>query len=332
MTEGMFDPDLLKPGPSTGGNGRAGPDDGDDHLTQFLEDTLGSVLRSARESASDLMEKARRASEEEAAISRQLREEAQREVDRMAAWSLQVDPLVQAAYQKAEAIRERVAEAPGRITEALAPVKDALVDMDEVMARLTEALRPPATGPGGNGGPSGPNGGSRSYAPAEDVPAEPVRERVSAVRDAGDDDADAGDELEPAETSAMNAAAEPVAMHAVEEPEPEPEPTEVPQAEADEVPQAVADEVQQAEEVEVPQAAVQHDDVVATPTSRWVDAPSDDDRTEPEAAPAAEADAGQADAGSMDAADDDDALLSTTTQLRRVAEIDWHDLPSVSNG
>ena len=190
------------------------------------------------------------------------------------------------------------------------------------MARLTEALRPPAVGPG-NGGPSGPNGGSRSYGPSDDAAAEPVRERVSAVRDEPAE-ADAADDSEPAETPVMSAPVEPVEMHAVEEPE----------EKADDVPQAEAHEVARPEADEVPHAAAERDDVMATPTSTWVDPPSDDAREEPVAAAATQADAdhGSRADEAMDATDDDDALLSTTTQLRRVAEIDWHDLPSVSNG
>jgi hypothetical protein len=317
MSQGMFDPDLLKPGPSPGSNGDVEPSPGDDHLSEFLEDTLGSVLRSARESAADLMEKARRASEEEAAISRGLREDAQREVDRMAAWSLQVEPLVQAVYEKAATIRDRIEEAPGRVAEALSQIRDALADMDELMARLTDALRPQSGGHDGDNGPSGPNGGSRSDGPVDQAPAEPVREEVerSPSADAPDRVPDAMTEgPEPVETPAMSL---------VEEGASEPA--------ADEGPAGLeaALERERVDPTSIEDAVSPPTPMVSS-TSTWVDPPGDDISMSGGDAPIAEA---EADArGEADPPDADDALRSASTQLRRVAEIDWHDLPSASSG
>src|SRR5262249_31765592 len=121
--------------------------------------------------------RAREAAEAEAALSRQLREQAQQEADRMAAWRAEVEPLVDAVNEKANAIQTCVREAPQRVAEALAPVTAALTDRDLVLGWLTRALASragsspigpagpdgPSGGPGGPGGPSGgpdgPSGG-----------------------------------------------------------------------------------------------------------------------------------------------------------------------------
>src|SRR5438105_15866991 len=128
MSEGMTDPAAV------GTNGSAGssatPPAGDDHVTRFLEDTLASVLRSAQESAAEMMERARKASEDEAAVARHLREEARQQVERMATWSAQVEPLVMAANTKASIIRTSVADVPARMAEALLPLNAALSDME----------------------------------------------------------------------------------------------------------------------------------------------------------------------------------------------------------
>jgi hypothetical protein len=300
--------------PAQAGTNGQGAGGGDDHLKRFLDETLDSLLRSAQDSASQLIDRAREAAEAEAALSRQMREQAQQEADRMAAWRAEVEPLVDAVNEKAKAIQMCVREAPQRIHDALAPVSEALADVDVVLGRLTAAMLDRAgnpTGPAGPGGPGGPGG--RAF-------------------DSNDDtvDADApsfgtlGEAMTPEpmpsasaeETAEETAEATPVepaapALHAVqgEQAAPESDSAE-PSADAsarwvDWPGEAQDGHVAQAAEVEAPAPEASGDG--QAPTAEWADDAAHDE--------------------------DDAALRSATTQLRRaVTDIDWRDLPSASNG
>ena len=307
---------------------------GDDHLKRFLDETLDSLLRSAQDSASQLIDRAREAAEAEAALSRQLREQAQQEADRMAAWRAEVEPLVDAVNERAKAIQMSIQEAPQRVAAALAPVNSALADVDVVLGRLTEALADRhgnPTGPVGPGGPGGPGG--RAFDASVDsgqleaasfgtlgevMSADPV---PSASADAPSEALSA--EALPAEASPEEAApAETLPVQTF--------PAETAPAAA--VPTLHAVQPEQS----APEAGPAEPAGDGSTAPRWVDWPGDGQQAQAEGAAPTETGDEQAPTAewSEDSHDEDDAALrSATTQLRRaVTDIDWRDLPSASNG
>jgi hypothetical protein len=302
--------DMVVPA-QAGANGQAAAG-GDDHLKRFLDDTLESVLRSAQDSAAQLMDRAREAADAEAALSRQMREQAQQEATRMAAWRAEVEPLVEAVNEKARAIQTCVREAPQRVADALAPVTDALADVDLVLGRLTTALADRSGNPTGPSGPGGPGGGlpvdsSHDVGSSAEVSEPPAVAEVPSFGTLGE---------------VMTPEPMPTAS-TTETVEPTPAPTTLHAVQMDEAPV----------QAEAPEPATE------ASATRWVDWPGDVAEPETDATPAtAEAGTGQSptsewaeDPASHD--EDDAALRSATTQLRRaVTDIDWRDLPSASNG
>lgn len=336
MMKDTFHSELL----DDGSNGHAASGADDDNLSRFLEDALGSVLRSARESAADMMERAKRSAEQQVEDTRRLWEDAQREVDRMTAWRALVEPLVETANEKVRVIQRAVTEVPGRVADALGPVNEALAEMDQIMDALTHALQPPA------GSSNGPNGGSRSFgAPGDGMPTlEPVGEGVGAVD--GSDVAHAEEPIAQAIESADDAH-EPAAQ-AIENTDDSPYLQDEPAAADTPVAQEAPAEdhaVLDGGSAEVPglttgaaepvapadEAQGSEQDQGSRETSpTWVTWPATD-------AVGAETSAEGADqapnaAGSAQPDEDDAALRSTTSQLRRaVTDIDWNDLPSASS-
>jgi hypothetical protein len=335
MMEGTFHSELL----DDGSNGHAASGS-DDNLNRFLEDALGSVLRSARESAADLMERAKRSAEQQVEDTRRLWEDAQREVDRMTAWRALVEPLVETANEKVRLIQRAVAEVPGRVADALSPVNDALTEMDQVMDALTHALQPPA------GSSNGPNGGSRPFGALDDVPAvEPVGERVDVVDEFHD--ARAGEPIAQA-TEGADDAQEPAAQ-ATESTDDgassrdEPATADIPVAQEapagyEAVPDGASAEVagmtihpsEPDALAEEPQESEEHGSSETSPT--WVTWPATDAVGVGSETPADDADHASNAPASVQPDEDDAALRSTTSQLRRaVTDIDWNDLPSASS-
>jgi hypothetical protein len=334
MSDEAFDVEV--PGGSAANGHAAGGDD--DHLKRFLDETLESVLRSAQDSAAQMMERAREASLAEASLARQMREQAQRETDRMTAWRAEVEPLVDAVNTKAAAIRECIGEVPTRVADALAPITDALSDVDSVLERLTSVL---ASRDGGSGGgpdgpnaPGGPSGGGGLHV-TDDAPAPAADDAwaetsvvassygtLGEVMGSADLPPHDGTTDEPAyeqdaDPVAPAVPAAPVALHAVAE-----QPVD-----------EDADWGEPAHDNAVAEAGADTAFEAQSGPSRWVDWPGD------EVPATAGSDAPQSEASSewredADAHDEDDAALrSATTQLRRaVTDIDWHDLPSASNG
>ncbi len=321
MSDEAFDMDLPEGGVASNGH-TATAAGGDDALKQFLDDALASVLRTAQDQAAQMMQRARDASEAEAALGRQLREQAQRESDRMMAWRSQVEPLVQAVNDKAVSIRASIAEVPGRVANALAPVNDALADVDRVLGRLTDVLHERSDGPGGPAGPGGPGGGSRAFGT--------LGEAIGEDREA---------------------APEPMAtVHELQE--------STPVDSAETATQAASEETwtEASADGGAPEAAAEtwSDDAAGGATlGPWVDWPTDaskgefEPQAEASAETSAEADSARPESAPQMAAvpdpdpategaahdEDDVALRSATSQLRRaVTDIDWHDLPSASNG
>ena len=322
MSEGMFDPELLDRGSNGAGNANATSPPDDDSLNRFMDEALGSVLRSARESAAAMMERAKHATEEEALEMHRLHEDAVREVERMTAWREQIAPLVLVANVKAEQIQRAVADVPGRVADALAPVNEALADMDTVMRSLTDALRPPAGGPSGSGGP---NGGSRSKGstdtamPTVDPVQEPVRERVEAVRDEADADV-------PVQETAADA-------HPVAETRDDERDSKDMDAAVDAEPAATVEAQDETADPEADAVPDEDGSTSSAPKPRWVDWPSNGDGGTASNASAETDENETVDGPSAQSDEDDAALMSTTTQLRRaVTDIDWHDLPSASKG
>jgi hypothetical protein len=337
MMEGTFHSELL----DDGSNGQTASGSDDDNLNRFLEDTLGSVLRSARESAADLMERAKRSSEQQVEDTRRLWEDAQREVDRMSAWRALVEPLVATANEKVQLIQQAVAEVPGRVADALSPVNEALTEMDQIMDALTHALQPPAGGPSGSGNP---NGGSRPIGAHGD--AIPELEPVGAVDEP--DDAYADEPVAQVTESDDDAAQEP-AEQATEntddgasfQDEPVPADITVAQeaaaeddaafshdgsAEVTGMANGEAEPAHPAEELE----GSEQDQGSSETSPTWVTWPATD--AVGADTPDEGADLAPNAAGSAQPDEDDAALRSTTSQLRRaVTDIDWNDLPSASS-
>ncbi len=305
--------------PAHAGTNGQGAGGGDDHLKRFLDETLESVLRSAQDSATQLIDRAREAAEAEAALSRQMREQAQQEAHRMAAWRAEVEPLVEAVNEKARVIQTCVREAPQRVAEALAPVTAALADVDGVLGRLTAALADRAGNPTGPMGPGGPGSGGPGGLPFEANgagagPAEPEHAPTAAPSFGTLGDVVGQEPVPSASAEEPGEAPAPMQLHAV--------PTEQAGPTSEPASEPASDSADPANDT----------------SSRWVDWPGDAAPAPAEAA--ATADGGQEQAPTSEWAEDaashdedDAALRSATTQLRRaVTDIDWRDLPSASNG
>jgi hypothetical protein len=379
MSEGTFDSQLV----DDGANGHATSSD-DDNLNRFLEDALGSVLRSARESAAEMLERAKRATEQRAEDTGRLWENAQREVEQMTAWRAQVEPLVHTANEKAVLIQRSVEEVPGRVAEALAPVNDALAEMDQVMAALTAALQRPAAGPTGSGGPTGGSRSLGSFGDGVAVP-EPVHEWVGEADGAAQEEqveqpaAEATDATEATEATQATEADDPVAdaiwgtdgADAHEPPAGVTDPFYDADAEHPAAPEIDADVNPFLEHepttAAAPERSEDHEDAVsddgpadvaaamtdgdvpravgegqpegsaeepsgASPP-KWVDWPSSEDAAAAVRSAADGAIDASNGAGAAQPDEDDAALRSTTSQLRRaVTDIDWNDLPGTATG
>jgi hypothetical protein len=376
MSEGTFDSQLV----DDGANGHAASSD-DDNLNRFLEDALGSVLRSARESAAEMLERAKRATEQRAEDSGRLWEDAQREVEQMTAWRAQVEPLVHTANEKAVMIQRSVSEVPGRMAEALAPVNDALAEMDQVMTALTAALQRPAAGPSGSGGPTGGSRSLGSFGDGVAVP-EPVHEWVEEADGAaqeeqveqpaaeaavaaevaqatevddpvaeaiwGTDDADAHEPAAEVTDPFYDADAEHPAAPQIDADvnpflEHAPATTSAPEGSEDHE-DALSDDgpaetAAAMTDGDVPhpadegQAEGSSEDPSGASPPKWVDWPSSDDAAVAVHSPADGALDASNGAGAAQPDEDDAALRSTTSQLRRaVTDIDWNDLPGTATG
>jgi hypothetical protein len=342
MMEGTFHSELL----DDGSNGQAASGSDDDNLNRFLEDALGSVLRSARESAADLMERAKRSAEQQVEDTRRLWEDAQREVDRMTAWRALVEPLVETANEKVQLIQRAVAEVPGRVVDALSPVNEALTEMDQIMDALTHALQPPAGGPSGS---AGPNGGSKSFGSLGDAmpTLEPVNERVGVVGESDDAHTEepiaratesADDAQEPAAEATESTddgpsfQDEPAAAHTPVAQEAQAQDDDaVSDGGSTEVAGLTADGAEPAAWSEEPHESEQEQGSSET-SPTWVTWPASDTVGAGSETPAEGADHAPDAAGSVQPDEDDAALRSTTSQLRRaVTDIDWNDLPSASS-
>ena len=84
------------PSPAVPGSNGGSPDRPDIErvIEGFLEETLASVLGSAKQSTAELIERARAASSEHVAESERLRGEVQAQMARVATWREQVEPRI----------------------------------------------------------------------------------------------------------------------------------------------------------------------------------------------------------------------------------------------
>jgi hypothetical protein len=131
----------------------------------FLDDALSSVLDSARRSAADLVERTRKASEDHLAESRRLQEEAEHRNALLTEHQSRVEALASDVHRKVEDVRTQVREVPGRLEEALSPLKEALVAIEVVIGDLSDTLRSMREDRGPDSDPGRPRVTVRAFDP-----------------------------------------------------------------------------------------------------------------------------------------------------------------------
>jgi hypothetical protein len=104
----------------------------------FMGEELASVLKTAEESASQIIRAWESTRNQISQVDRLWRE-VQAEIIRFAAWRKHVDPIIETMQKYIEEARARIDEVPSRIQEALSPAVEAMARLDECMAEFANA-------------------------------------------------------------------------------------------------------------------------------------------------------------------------------------------------
>jgi len=98
-------------------------------LSAAIDQAVGDVVRQVRERA-----------EEQLALADRLRREAREELERLEAWRRSTAPLIGSVREGMDRTRERIAELPGLVADALVPLTETLDSLGEPIEGLEDAI------------------------------------------------------------------------------------------------------------------------------------------------------------------------------------------------
>ncbi len=112
---------------------------------------LSTVLDTAQQAITQIIDRARRSSEEQLLKTERMREDVRAEIERLVAWRDQFQPMIRGVLASAEEAQTSIAQVPDRIRDALAPMTDALRAVKDSFSELADApISPAAAGSDGS--------------------------------------------------------------------------------------------------------------------------------------------------------------------------------------